>query len=82
MKTAISLADLTYDRVTRRAHELGVSRSELFARAAEAYLDQLDSDSVTEQIDAVLVRLEDGDESSVAATAAGRARLRDGDGDW
>lgn len=54
MKTAISLPDHTFDRVTRRAGQLGISRSELFARAAGYYLDALDADSTTQQIDSAL----------------------------
>jgi predicted DNA-binding protein len=74
MKTAISVPDATYERVTRRARELGMSRSELFARAAEEYLDDLDRRSVTARIDDALERL-GIDESSSVAAAAGRRRL-------
>jgi metal-responsive CopG/Arc/MetJ family transcriptional regulator len=41
MKTAISLPDDTFRRANDAAAELGVSRSELFVRAVEQYLDQL-----------------------------------------
>jgi metal-responsive CopG/Arc/MetJ family transcriptional regulator len=41
MKTAISVPDATFERVTRRASELGMSRSKLFSRAADDYLDRL-----------------------------------------
>lgn len=74
MKTAISLPDDTFDEATRRAEQLGMSRSEFFATAARRYLDELDSQSVTAQIDDVLSAT-DPDESSAAAVAAGRARL-------
>ena len=43
MKTAISLPDDTFDRASQRATELGMSRSEFFARAAQHYLDELDA---------------------------------------
>jgi len=39
VKTAISLPDDTYEQATRQAAELGISRSEFFARAARSYLD-------------------------------------------
>lgn len=54
MKTAISLPDETYERATRRARSLGISRSEFFARAAERYADELDADSVTARINAAI----------------------------
>lgn len=74
VKTAISLPDATFERVTRRARELGLSRSELFARAAERYLDELDKASLRTRIDEAL---QPGapDDSATAAIAAGRRRL-------
>jgi predicted DNA-binding protein len=75
MKTAISVSDTTYERVTRRARELGMSRSELFARAAEHYLDELDRGSLTARLDEALEHMEP-DESSAVAAAAGRRRLQ------
>jgi predicted DNA-binding protein len=51
MKTAISLSDETFERVSRTASYLGMSRSEFFARAAQRYLDELDNLSLTGQID-------------------------------
>lgn len=78
MKTAISVSDATFDRVTRRARELGMSRSELFATAAEAYLDELDRGSLTARYDQALERL-GSDESSSVAAAAGLGRLRQDD---
>lgn len=80
MKTAISLPDDTFDQATRRARELGISRSEFFARAARRYLDELASHSLTEQVDEAL-RVAGADESGPAAVAAGRRRLASED-DW
>jgi len=77
VKTAISLPDDTYDQATRRAAELGISRSEFFARAARSYLNQLAAQSLTEQIDEALRNA--GDDSGTAA--AGRRYLADQD-DW
>jgi metal-responsive CopG/Arc/MetJ family transcriptional regulator len=56
MKTAISVPDETFHRVERRAAELGVSRSEFYATAAARYLDELDSETLTSQIDEALER--------------------------
>ncbi|MBS9533431.1 ribbon-helix-helix protein, CopG family [Mycobacterium sp. M1] len=83
MKTAISVPDATFERVTRRAAELGMSRSELFARAADHYLDELDAGSLTARIDDALRRIgEDPDESEVDAAMAGRRVLAATDDDW
>ena len=79
MKTAISLPDTTFERATEKSKELGISRSEFFARAAEVYLDELAGHSLTRQIDEAL-EITGIDESSSAAVAAGRRRLA-GD-DW
>lgn len=85
MKTAISLSDQTYERATRRARSLGISRSEFFARAAERYDDELEAASLTEQVKAAIAA---GavDDSNAWAVAAGRRYLaseagRD-DADW
>jgi hypothetical protein len=78
MKTAISLPDTTFEQATRKAKELGISRSEFFARAAELYLDELAGHSVTSQIDEALLAV-GLDESSAAAITAGRRRLAEDD---
>ena len=79
VKTAISLPDDTYEQATRRAAELGISRSEFFARAARNYLDQLASQSLTQQIDEALQAGDD--DSNAAAAAAGHSYLARQD-DW
>lgn len=79
VKTAISLPDDTYEQATRQAAELGISRSEFFARAARSYLDQLAANSLTRQINEALQTTED--DSSAAAAAAGR-RLLAAQDDW
>ena len=54
MKTAISLPDDTFERVDRAARELGVSRSEFFARAAERWLATLEDGQTTAAINSAL----------------------------
>jgi metal-responsive CopG/Arc/MetJ family transcriptional regulator len=81
MKTAISLSDETFDRASRRAKELGMSRSEFFARAAVNYLDELDAKSLTAQMDAALDLIGGTDESTELAVDAGRRVLGDSD-EW
>jgi len=80
VKTAISLPDATFERVTSKARELGISRSAFFTRAVELYLDQLAGHSLTEHVNEAL-RAVGGDESGPAAVAAGRDRLVGRD-DW
>lgn len=82
MKTAISLPDETFDRASRRARDLGMSRSEFFTRAAQRYLDELDSQSLTLQIDSALEHLGDSDEAEAAAVAVGHRVLDAVDDEW
>ena len=81
MKTAISLPDDTFDRASQRANELGISRSEFFATAARRYLDELDAESLTGQIDTALEAVTTPDPSNADAVTAGRRLLDTGD-DW
>lgn len=80
VKTAISLPDATFERATKRAAVLGMSRSELFVRAVDRYLDELDDDTVIAQIDAALPDTAEG--SVVDAADAGRRRLAALDDEW
>ncbi len=70
VKTAISLPDETFRRVDRAAKRLGLSRSELFARAAENWLDGLEDDGVTEAINGAIAGLPDDHQFTDAAAAA------------
>ena len=81
MKTAISVPDEIFNQVGSRAAELGISRSEFFARAARQYLDQLADASLTQQIDAA-IDAAGADDSGHAAVAAGRAFLAAADDEW
>lgn len=74
MKTAISLPDDTYERATRRAKELGISRSEFFATAATRYLETLDRESLTARIDQALELVGD-DPDALLARQVGRRLL-------
>jgi metal-responsive CopG/Arc/MetJ family transcriptional regulator len=80
MKTAISVPDDIFEQATRQAAELGISRSEFFARAARRYLDELASRSLTQQVNDALKAAGDND-SAAAAAAAGRQLLAAGE-DW
>lgn len=78
MKTAISVPDDTFEQATRQAAELGISRSEFFARAARRYLDELASRSLTQQVNDAL-RAAGPDDSAIAAAHAGRDLLATGE---
>ncbi len=54
MKTAISVPDRTFARVEATAERLGVSRSEFFTRAAERWIDEMEGEVTTAEIDAAL----------------------------
>ena len=59
-----------------------MSRSEFFSRAAQRYLEELDSDSLTAQIDSVVKRLGGSDDAQAAAVAAGKQLLGAVDDEW
>lgn len=80
VKTAISVPDETFEQASRQAAELGISRSEFFARAARRYLDELASRSLTQQVNEALTAAGD-DDSAAAAAQAGLRRLAAGD-EW
>jgi metal-responsive CopG/Arc/MetJ family transcriptional regulator len=82
VKTAISVPDDTFERVSRRAEELHMSRSELFARAAEKYLDALDAQSLAKDVDRALADLGADDDASADAVAAGHRVLDAADDTW
>lgn len=82
MKTAISLPNDTFERASRRAMDLGLSRSEFFARAANRYLEELDAASVTEQINAALKQIGTIDDSYEVAVESGRQLLLNSPDEW
>jgi metal-responsive CopG/Arc/MetJ family transcriptional regulator len=70
VKTAISLPDDTFHRVDKAAKRLGVSRSEVFARAAERWLDTLEDGGTTAAIDRAIAELPADHGFTDAAAAA------------
>ena len=82
MKTAISIPDATFERATHKARTLGMSRSEFFTKAATRYLDELDGESVTTQIDQTLDSLDGEDDSARDAVTASRRVLAGEDNAW
>lgn len=59
-----------------------MSRSEFFSRAADRYLNELDNDSVTQQINQAVADLGDTDESGRDAVNLGRRLLAGGADEW
>lgn len=53
MKTAISIPDPLFEAAERLAKHLGLSRSELFRRALQAYLQEHNDEDVTEALDKI-----------------------------
>lgn len=53
MKTAISIPDQVFDAAETLAHRLGVSRSELYAKAVEAFVKQHRNQGVTDKLNKV-----------------------------
>ena len=83
MKTAISVPDDTFSEVEQRARALGMSRSQFYTVAARHYLDELDEQATTDQINETLAAHKGGaDDSAAAAVRAGRRRLGETDEDW
>ena len=53
MKTAISIPNPIYQAADRLARRLGVSRSELYAKAVAAYLERHRQEGITTALDRV-----------------------------
>jgi metal-responsive CopG/Arc/MetJ family transcriptional regulator len=53
MKTAISIPDKTFRKADRLARRMGVSRSELYARAVATFVETYDSDAIQKALNDV-----------------------------
>ena len=82
MKTAISVPDETFAQVEHCAKGLGVTRSEFYSRAARFYMEHLERESLTNEINAALDLVGDDDESAAVAVGAGRRTLESVDDEW
>jgi antitoxin MazE6 len=78
MKTAISMPDKLFEAADRLARRLGISRSELYQRAVERYLQQQSGDVVREALDKVYARASNR-ELDPLIKAAGEQILSDED---
>lgn len=78
MKTAISIPDDIYEQAERYARKARLSRSELFARALEEYLEARSRESVTAKLNEIYAR-----ESSTLDPVVERAQAEAlGQEDW
>jgi predicted transcriptional regulator len=71
MKTAISVPDEVFEKAEATAKRLKISRSELYSRALQEFLDTHSPDRVTAAWDAVVAELGQPD-TSVSAPASRR----------
>ena len=53
MKTAISIADSVFDAAERMSRRMGMSRSEFYNKAVQAYVKRLARKGVKDALDAV-----------------------------
>jgi metal-responsive CopG/Arc/MetJ family transcriptional regulator len=60
MKTAISLPDQLFRRAEQLASQLGIPRSQLYARAIDEYLESHSNEPVTAALDKVYTDHESG----------------------
>jgi len=76
MKTAISLPDSLFRSGDALARRLGVSRSELFARALAEFLAKHKSDGITRRLNALYAK-EDSRLDTALSAAQGQALPRE-----
>ena len=66
MKTAISIPDPVFQSAESLARRMGISRSELFCRAVEGYIEEHKYDRVRETLDAVYAEEPSGIDDALA----------------
>lgn len=80
MKTAVSLPDDIFKEADRTAKQLGISRSELYARALEAYLAKHRAAEITATLDRVYA--EDAGRTDTVLAALQYGALAEDEDDW
>ena len=70
MKVAVSIPDPVFYRAEQLAKRLGTSRSQLYARALDAFVDQNDPDRITERINEALDGVDQSDDIAWARQAS------------
>jgi predicted transcriptional regulator len=79
MKIAVSVPDELFARADELANRLGISRSEVYARALEEFLQAQGDDPVTTKLDELADELASG---PVVGAAAGRQLIATGQWEW
>lgn len=77
MKTAVSIPDEVFHAADEAAERLGMSRSQLYVRALQQFLDELGEDPVTGALDALADEV-----PGEMAPGAGRALIDAGAWEW
>lgn len=81
MKTAVSLPDDLYERAEQAAQQLGVNRSQLYARALAKYLQDVGPDPVTERLNE-LADEHAKERTAPESSAAARSMIDSGGWEW
>lgn len=56
MKTAVSIPDELFEKAEKVAKDLGLPRSQLFAKAIEEFIDQHSRENLTERLNSVYMK--------------------------
>ena len=75
VKTTVSITDDLYRKADAAAADRGLNRSQFYAEALVAHLQELEDEAVTAEIDAAL-ELAEEDDVEAWTDAAGRATFR------
>lgn len=67
MKTAISLPDQLYEEAERTAQQLGIPRSQLFAKALEEFIAFHKRENITEKLNRVYAGLHQNEFESISS---------------
>lgn len=81
VKTAVSLPDELYERAERAAQQLGVNRSQLYARALTQYLQDLGPDPITERLNELAAE-HAKERTAPESSAAARSMIDSGSWEW
>lgn len=82
MKTAVSVPDPVFEAAEALAERMGVSRSQLYTTALEAYLAASPADDVTARLDVVYGDVVHGADRADAASGVIAARALVDAGAW
>ena len=66
MKTAISLPDSLYQEAEVTARNLGIPRSQLFAKAVEEFIKHHQREAITEKLNSVYSKIGEIEESHIS----------------